>query len=34
MASSEINYAQIEKKTLATVFGTDRFQDYLHGKKI
>lgn len=33
MTSSEINYAQIEKETLAIVFGTDRFHDYLYGKK-
>ncbi len=28
MTSSEKNYAQIEKETLAIGFGTDRFHDY------
>ena len=30
---SERNYAQIEKETLAIVFGTHRFHDYLYGKR-
>jgi hypothetical protein len=33
MTISEQNYAQIEKETLAIVFGTHRFHDYLYGKR-
>ncbi len=29
----EKNYAQIEKETLAIVFGTDTFHDYVYGKQ-
>jgi hypothetical protein len=33
MTISVKNYAQIEKETLAIVFGTHRFHDYLYGKR-
>ena len=31
---TEQNYAQIEKETLAIVFGTQRFHDYVYGKPV
>ena len=33
MTPSEKNYAQIEKETLAILFGTHRFHDYLYGNR-
>ena len=32
LTKTEQNYAQIEKETLAIVFGTQRFHDYVYGK--
>lgn len=33
LTSSEQNYAQIEKETLAIVFGCEKFHQYIYGKK-
>ena len=33
MTPCERNYAQIEKEMLAIVFGTEKFHDYLYGKR-
>ena len=32
LTKTEQNYAQIEKETMAIVFGTQRFHDYIYGK--
>ena len=34
LTSAERNWAQIEKETLAVVFGLERFDQYTHGRKI
>ena len=34
LTKTEQNYAQIEKETLAIVFGTQRFHDYVYGKHL
>ena len=33
MSKSERNYSQIEKETLAVVYGSDRFNQYVYGKR-
>ena len=34
LTPTETNYAQIEKELLAIVFGVERFQGYVYGRKI
>ena len=34
LTASERNYSQIEKETLAIVFGCMKFRDYIYGKQI
>ena len=34
MAPTKTNYAQIEKKLLATVFRVRRFEGYVYGRKV
>lgn len=34
MTDAQVNYAQIEKELLATVFGVERFEQYVHGRPV
>ena len=33
MSKSKINYSQIEKETLAVVYGSDQFNQYVYGRR-
>ena len=33
MSKSERNYSQIEKETLAVVYGSDQFNQYVYGRR-
>ena len=34
LTDTEVNYAQIENELLAIVFGMERFETYIYGRKV